>query len=109
MILDQRGPVPSVFSSTILIKKSGDGAEQGGQVSKSVLDLARDMTISLAAYDLPGRLIDRLVDGEHFGPSNHPVEWRGRDNRSRTVGSGTYFLRLVSGNFVETRRKTLLE
>ena len=64
--------------------------------------------VSLRIFDLAGRLVDVLVDGEMMSAGTHTAMWNGRDAHDRSMPSGTYFYRLESDGFVETRRMTLI-
>lgn len=47
----------------------------------------------LAVYDIQGRLVRTLIDGEE-GPGRVDVVWDGRDEDGRKVGSGLYLTKL---------------
>ena len=48
--------------------------------------------ISVAVFDVTGRLVRRLVNGHH-APDNHALLWDGRDNYSHHVPGGLYLVR----------------
>jgi len=56
--------------------------------------LERAATTRLAIFDVRGRRIHTLVDGELRAAGEHAVTWNGRDERGRPVSSGTYFVRM---------------
>ena len=72
-------------------------------------DLPSEMLVSLRVYDVSGRLVDVLVDGEMAQQGRNEVVWRGRDQAGRLLPSGTYFYRLEAGGFSETKRMMLLK
>jgi flagellar hook assembly protein FlgD len=49
-----------------------------------------------------------LVGGEQ-GSGTHVVEWDGRNDAGEAVGSGVYFYRLKTGQFVDTRKMVLVK
>jgi hypothetical protein len=57
--------------------------------------LARDGRVELSIYDLSGRMVARLHDGRREAGS-HAVAWDGKDEMGRSLGAGTYFIRLSS-------------
>ena len=63
--------------------------------------------VSLAVYDVAGRLVRVLIDGVKEAGS-HDVAWNGKDSAGRGVASGVYFYRLEAGEFIETRKMVLL-
>jgi hypothetical protein len=64
--------------------------------------------VKLSIFDLQGRLISTLVD-EVYSVGRHEVIWKGRDNSNRSVSSGTYFYRITTKGFVETKKMLLLK
>lgn len=62
---------------------------------------------SLRVYDVGGRLIKTLVEGDQL-LGHREVTWDGRDDRGRPVTSGVYFYKLKVGGSVAIRRATLL-
>lgn len=63
--------------------------------------------VRLVVYDLAGRRVRTLVDGP-VATGAGAVDWDGRDQTGRAVGSGVYFYRLQAGDVVQTRRMTLV-
>jgi parallel beta-helix repeat protein len=63
--------------------------------------------VRLAVYDLAGRLVRTLVDGERAAGRQVAV-WDGRDDRGRELGSGVYFYRLEIGGGYRVERKMVL-
>jgi len=64
--------------------------------------------VRLAIYDMTGRLVRVLVDGE-MSVGNHEVRWDGTSDRGVLVASGVYVCRMEAGSFREARRLTLLK
>ena len=69
----------------------------------------RRQQIRLAVFDLKGGCVAVLADGS-FDPGLHEVTWQGRDSGGRELPSGTYLLRLLTGDRrqVPGRKITLL-
>ncbi len=64
--------------------------------------------VSLNVYDVGGRLVRRLVDGDQ-GPGNFTVEWDGRNMHGATVSTGVYFYRFAAGSFIRTKKMVMLK
>ncbi|MCK5595828.1 MAG: T9SS type A sorting domain-containing protein, partial [Candidatus Eisenbacteria sp.] len=64
--------------------------------------------VRLAVYNVAGRLVRTLVDGE-VDPGYHSVVWDGRDNSGVEVGSGVYFCRMEAEGFDDTTKMVLLK
>jgi hypothetical protein len=62
----------------------------------------------LAIYDVAGRLVRVLVEGERAAGS-HEAVWDGRDTSGRSAPSGSYLARLVAGGRVEAVRMSLVQ
>ena len=62
--------------------------------------------VTLRVYDITGRLVRTLVNGEK-GAGPHVIIWDGRDGLSREVSSGIYFYRLESGDLRATKKLIL--
>jgi hypothetical protein len=63
--------------------------------------------VAVEIYDVSGGRVARLVDGEQErGP--HVAEWRGLDDRGRSVASGVYFYRLTAGTKTISKKMILL-
>ena len=58
--------------------------------------------LGLEVVDLQGRLVAVLFDEARPGGDGTAV-WNGRDDAGRQVARGTYFYRLVAGDFAETK------
>jgi hypothetical protein len=72
-------------------------------------ELPESEVISLRVFDVAGRLVRVLIDGEVYEKGRHEAIWRGRDNGVRSLASGTYFYRLEAGAFQQTKRMVLLK
>lgn len=62
----------------------------------------------LAVYDILGRAITVLVDGP-MAAGRQQVQWRGKNDRGESVGSGIYFYRLIAGGHSQMRKMLLLK
>lgn len=65
--------------------------------------------ITLSVYDVTGRLVRTLVDGDVQEAGFHQVGWDGTDATARPVGSGLYICRLERVPSEGGVRQTLLE
>ena len=70
-------------------------------------DLARAGRVRLELFDLRGRLVRRLVDGE-VTAGRHEVVWDGRDGGSRETASGIYLCRLRATGSTQMHKMTLV-
>ncbi len=77
--------------------------------TRLAFELPRTAEVYLSIFDLRGRLVRKLVDGQSMAAGRHEVVWRGDDDAGRSVSGGVYFCRMQSGDFTMTRRMTLVK
>jgi flagellar hook assembly protein FlgD len=59
--------------------------------------------VQLSVYNLKGQLVKQIFCGTK-GSGEQSTTWDGADSQNQKVSSGIYFLRLQSGNKVQTRK-----
>ena len=64
--------------------------------------------VSVIIYDLLGRRVKQLFDGDQSAGS-HQVVWDGADSRGAPVSSGVYFYRIEANGFAESKKMLLLK
>jgi hypothetical protein len=65
-------------------------------------------TVSLAIYDVSGRLVRSLID-RAVEPGVRSVVWDGRNDGGASVASGVYYCRLTAPGYNETIKAVLLK
>jgi hypothetical protein len=63
---------------------------------------------TLAIYNLAGQKVRTLVNNVQ-SPSFYKVVWDGKNDNGMTVATGTYFYKLVSGNYSKNVKMTLIK
>lgn len=71
-------------------------------------DLPKVTQVSLTIYDILGREVSRLVNGEDQSGS-HSVAWNGRHSDGRPIPSGIYIARLVTPGYTQSTKMILLK
>ena len=71
-------------------------------------ELPQKETVRLSIYDLTGRRVALLVNGEKQA-GKHQVVWNGTTDTGRAAPSGVYVYRLEAGSFTAVRRMLLLK
>ena len=64
--------------------------------------------VDIKIYDVAGRLVDVLASETQVA-GQHSVVWRGTDRRGSSVASGVYFVRMIAGSQVFTKKMVLLK
>lgn len=70
-------------------------------------DLPQRCRASLRVYDINGRMVRSLAEGD-FSAGEHRLLWDGRDDERRNVSDAVYFYRLRVGSEVLTRKLLLI-
>ena len=70
-------------------------------------EVAKPEHVLLTVHDTSGRLVATVVDG-HLVAGRFVKTWDGRDDTGGRVASGSYFTRMVAGDFTATRKMVLL-
>ena len=63
----------------------------------------------LRIFDIAGRQVRTLLQGERYDAGPGQVTWNGRDDSGKVLPSGVYFYRLDVQDFRETRRLVLMK
>jgi len=64
--------------------------------------------VSLVVYNVAGQKVRTLVNNTQSA-SFYKVVWDGKNDNGMTVGTGTYFYKLVSGNYSKIVKMTLMK
>jgi hypothetical protein len=70
-------------------------------------ELPEPRVVRLEVFDVGGRLVKALVDGQWTG-GRHTLAWNGRSAAGRPVAAGAYYIRMVAGDFIAEQRVTVL-
>jgi hypothetical protein len=70
--------------------------------------VASDTHVRLLVYDLAGRRVRTLVDGNKRADV-YKVVWDGTNDAGQSVATGVYFYRITAGKFVQTKKMLLLK
>lgn len=71
--------------------------------TKISFSLPKRSFAKLVIYDILGRAISTLIN-EQLRPGSYEVEWNGSN-----YASGIYFYKLITGNFIETKKMVVLK
>ena len=64
--------------------------------------------VRIQIFNVQGQLVRTVVDEVKL-PGVYSFTWNGRNQDSRVVASGSYFYRMTTGDFVQTRRMILIK
>ena len=110
LMLDQAPPpttgVEPADSPTFTNRFQGNFPNPFNPATTLRFSLAESRHTTMRIYDVRGRLVRTLVDGT-LEVGEHDLRWDGRNNAGLRQASGVYFVRLVSGDFVEQRKMVM--
>ena len=69
--------------------------------------LARKSHVTIAVYNVLGQTVTILVD-ETRDAGNHQAVWDGTDRFGDDVASGVYMYKMLTGDYIETRKMVLM-
>ncbi len=72
-------------------------------------ELPEQTRVRLQVFDISGRLVRHLINGDSMGAGRQQVIWNGKDDTGQQVSAGVYFYHLSAGPFKETKRMTLVK
>ena len=64
--------------------------------------------VSIAVYNISGRLVKTIVDNENFSTGDHSVQWNGIDSNGEAALPGVYFCRLNTAGSILTNRMVMI-
>jgi hypothetical protein len=78
--------------------------------SSSVIHLSLDepTQVSVAVYDVRGKLVRTVVDGT-LPSGSHSISWNGKDQAGKAVADGVYFCRVKVGTIEETVKMLMMK
>jgi hypothetical protein len=65
--------------------------------------------ITLAVYDVSGKLITTLINDQSYAQGKYTASWNGMDNSGAMAASGIYLYQLKAGNRIESRKMLLVK
>jgi hypothetical protein len=114
-------PIEGVDCVRIVPRKGGEGPQLASTSTPAVTalgpatpnpfnptttiayELANGGHVTIKVYDVTGKLVTTLVDGDMPG-GQHQVTWE-----AKSVSSGVFFYRMTAPGFVQTRKMVLLK
>ena len=71
--------------------------------------IGAEEAVKLKIYDMMGRQVQTLVNGDSFSAGFHVVHWNGLDSKGQKVPSGVYIYRIKAGNFMADKKMLLVK
>jgi hypothetical protein len=78
------------------------------KIDYEVMDVAGMVDVTVQVYSVLGEKLKTLETARHAG-GRFTVRWDGTDDRGTKLSSGTYYYRLISGNFVSSKKMIMLK
>lgn len=98
---DENSGVPDVFDL------SQNHPNPFNPVTTISYSVARKTNVNISVFNILGQKVATLVDGEvAAGPQE--ARWEGVDDNGSNVASGIYFYKMITDDFIETRKMALM-
>lgn len=72
-------------------------------------ELTRNTRVTLDIFNILGRQVAKLIDGEPYSAGAHTIAWDGRNRAGRYVASGIYFYQINAEGQAKARKMVLLK
>ena len=89
-----------IISKTIQLKIAPNPFSNSTTIS---FPLTRSEKVSVRIFDMNGRLIKTLVDAQ-MQAGAHQITWNAKDENGNAVNAGIYFLKVQTGDYLETKK-----
>jgi len=96
------GDLPTAF------KLYGNVPNPFNATTRIAFDLPTDSEVKLEVFDLLGKKVSSLIDGQ-VAAGSHSMTWNGLDDSGRETPSGIYYYRIKTDSHEDTRRMLLLK
>ena len=63
--------------------------------------------VQIHVYDMYGKMVAEITDGNHV-PETYKYQWNGLDLNGNRITNGTYFVRILNGDNVQTEKVQLV-
>ena len=100
-----KDPVAPSVSKEVLPPRMHPNPSPGNQTI--VFSLAEATLVRAAIYDISGRRLRTLFDG-NLASGRQQLEWDGRNDRGEACGSGVYFVRVCGDKKDIIRRRIIV-
>jgi len=101
--------VPDAAGPKRLLLAAGNFPNPFNPTTAIRFTLARPSPVSVDIFDVAGRRVRVLRDGETVDAGTHDVVWDGRNDEGDAVASGIYYYTIASGEAHESGRMVLLK
>jgi hypothetical protein len=100
---------PQELPSTFVLYQNYPNPFNGQtKIDYEVIDAAGLLDVTVHVYNVLGEKVKALETARHVG-GRFTVRWDGTDDHGTKLSSGTYYYRLISGDFVSSKKMIMLK
>jgi len=96
------------YSLPIVTSLDGNYPNPFNGSTKITYSIAKPGQVLIQIFNIHGQLVKTVVD-QYKLPGKHAFEWHGANQQGAAVASGSYFYRLTTGDYSQTRRMILVK
>jgi len=100
------GPYTGVAESAEVLRIELAGTNPFGAPPSISYSIGVPTEVSIRVYDVSGKLVETLHDGELSGKGR--LHWNEKDKEGRTLANGLYFVRILTPQFDRTHKIVLV-
>ena len=78
-------------------------------MTKINFSLPKATTVTLKVYDLTGREIATIMNNEKMNAGTYSTIYYAQGKNTMTLASGVYFYRIITPEFVQTKKMVLVK
>ncbi|OGU61745.1 MAG: hypothetical protein A2V66_05150 [Ignavibacteria bacterium RBG_13_36_8] len=71
--------------------------------------LSRDEKVDIVVFDILGKKVTTLLDGEFKNAGSYKIYWNGKNNHGNTLSTGVYLVMMKAGSFIQSQKLVLLK
>lgn len=101
-------PGPAGDPAIRLLRSSPNPFNPEARIDLLLSPAAGPQQVLLSIYDVRGRRVATIFEGQLSAGETHSFHWDGSDDRGRSLGSGVYFSRARTGHGIQTLKMLLL-
>jgi len=108
LVLSRNGGTASTLPKHFQVGAAPNPFNPSTKIEYGIPAEAGTVAVSLRVFDIAGRLVRDLVDGQR-APGLYQATWDGKDNAGNVASTGIYFIQMHAGSWSGVHKVTLVK